>query len=111
MTASRCTVGTTACTGYLFRKDILDQTPKLIDGPASQSYSEQVHSSEGALQVLDWHLWHLFYPLKVHPVFNGVVLAAVLTRSRPEMIDDDHGFRQWLQTCSELPQVEWKLAL
>lgn len=96
---------------WICRKDALDQTPKLIDELASRSRSEQVHSWEDALQVLDRHPWHLFCPLEVCPVFKGAVLAAVFTQNRPDMIADDLGFRQWLQICSDLPHVEWKLAL
>ncbi|MDB5758868.1 MAG: hypothetical protein JWM30_2157 [Burkholderia sp.] len=97
--------------GWIFKKDIADQTPMLIDEPASYSCSEQMYSWEEALEVLDSHPWHLFYPLEVHPVFRGAVLAAVVRRTQPDMIAKDYGFRHWLQVCSELPHVEWKLAL
>jgi hypothetical protein len=97
--------------GWVFRKDIADQSPMLIDEPASYSRSEQVYSWEEALEVLDSHPWQLFYPLEVHPVFRGAVLAAVVRRTQPDMIAKDYGFQDWLHVCSELPHVEWKLAL
>lgn len=96
---------------WLFRKAFLDQTPTRMDAPARHSCAEQVDSWEAALQTLERYPWHLFYPLEVHPVFKGAVLAAVFRRSRPDLMTDDYGFRQWLQICSELPRVEWKLAL
>ena len=97
--------------GWIFREDIADQTPMLIDEPSSYSRSEQMYSWEGALKVLDSHPWHLFYPLEVHPVFRGAVLAAVIKRTLPDMLGGDYGFRDWLHICGELPHVEWKLAL
>ena len=82
-----------------------------IDEPASYSCLKQVYLWEEALEVLDSHQWHPFYPLEVHPVFRGAVLAAVIRRTEPDMIAKDYGFQDWLQICSELPHVEWKLAL
>src|SRR4030081_1427244 len=75
--------------GSIFKKDIADQTPMLIDEPASYSCSEQMYSWEEALEVLDSHPWQLFYPLEVHPVFRGAVLAAVVRRTQPDMIAKD----------------------
>ena len=97
--------------GWIFIKDTADQTPMLIDEPASYSSSKQVYSWEEALNVLDSHPWHIFFPLEVHPIFRGAVLAAVVTRTTPDMIAEDYGFRDWLHVCSELPHVAWKLAL
>lgn len=97
--------------GWIFREDIADQTPMLINEPASYSRSEQMYSWEGALKVLDSHPWHLFYPLEVHPVFRGAVLAEVIKRTLPDMLGEDYGFPHWLHICSELPHVKWKLAL
>jgi len=96
---------------WIFRKDIADQTPALIEEPAKYSCSEQVYSWKEALAVLDSHPWHLFYPLEVHPVFRGAVLAAVVTRISTDMLVEDYGLSHWLHVCSELPHVEWKLAL
>ena len=97
--------------GWIFREDIADQTPMLIDEPASYSRSEEMYSCGEALGVLDRHPWHLFSPLEVHPVFRGAVLAAVVRRTQQDMLAKDYGFGNWLHVCSELPHVEWKLAL
>jgi hypothetical protein len=97
--------------GWLFRKDIADQTPMLIDESAKYSCSEQVYSWGEALAVLDIHPWQLFCPLEVHPAFKGAVLAAVVRRTRPDMIAEDDGCREWLRVCSELPHGAWKLTL
>ena len=97
--------------GWMFRKDIADQTPMPIDERAKYSSSEQVYSWEEALKILDSHAWHLFYPLEVHPVFRGAVLAAVVRRTPPDMLAGDDGFPDWLHVCSELPHVAWRLAL
>ena len=97
--------------GWIFRKDISDQTPMLIDEPARHSGSDQMYARAEDLDALDIHSWHQFYPLEVHPAFRGAVLAAVVTRTQPDMIAEDHGFSQWLHVCSELPHVKWKRAL
>lgn len=96
---------------WIFSRDVLDQTSEMINEPVVHYCSKRVYSWDDALEVLDKHPWHLFYPLEVHPVFQGAVLAAVLLRTMPEMIAGDYGFQQWLGICSELPRVEWKLAL
>jgi hypothetical protein len=96
--------------GWIFSEDIVDQTPELIDEKAIYR-SKQAYSWEEALNILDEHPWQRFYPLEVHPVFRGAVLAAVLERSKPADIAGDYGFRDWLGICRELPHVEWKLAL
>jgi hypothetical protein len=96
---------------WIFQRDVLDQTPALIDEPTIQYKSNSVYSWEEALRLLDNHSWHLFYPLEVHPLFRGAVLTAVIRRSKPEMMNDDYGFRNWLQICGELPHVEWRLTL
>ena len=70
-----------------------------------------MYSWEDALKILDSHSWHLFYPLEVHAVFRGAVLAAVVRRTQPDMIAKDYGLPDWCQICSALPHVEWNLAL
>lgn len=97
--------------GWLFRRNMADQTPMLIEEPVSDSHPELVYSWEEALDVLDRHPWHLFYPLEVHPVFRGAVLAAVLKRTRPDLLVNDYGFMRWLHVCSELPHVAGKVEL
>lgn len=97
--------------GWIFKKDIDDQTPMLIDEPTIYSSSAQAYSWEEALKVLDTHPWHLFYPVEVHPLFRGAALAAVIRRTQPDMIAEDYGLRDWLHACSELPHVGWKLVL
>jgi hypothetical protein len=96
---------------WTFERDVLDQTPAMIDEPTIQYKSDRVYSWEEALGLLDNHPWHLFCPLEVHPLFRGAVLTAVIRRSKPEMMNDDYGFRNWLQICGELPHVEWRLTL
>jgi hypothetical protein len=96
---------------WIFERDVLDQTPALIDEPTIQYKSNSVYSWEEALELLDKHPWHLFYPVEIHPVFRGAVLAAVIRRSKHNAMDDDYGFRNWLTICGDLPQVQWRLAL
>lgn len=96
---------------WAFERDVLDQTPAMIDEPSIQYKSDRVYSWEEALELLDSHPWHLFCPLEVHPLFQGAVLTAVIKRSKLEMMSDDYGFQNWLQICGELPHVEWRLAL
>ena len=61
--------------GWIFRKDISDQTPLLIDEPARHSASDQMYAWAEALDALDVHPWHRFCPLQVHPAFRGAVLG------------------------------------
>ena len=96
---------------WIFSEDVYDQTPALIDEPDVYYRSKHAYSWQDALQMLDKHPWHLFYPLEVHPFFRGPVLAAVLKRSKLQHIHDDDGLRNWLERCGDIPQVEWKLVL
>lgn len=96
---------------WAFKRNVLDQTPAMIDEPTIQHRSDSVHSWEEALGLLGKYPWHLFGPLEVHPLFRGAVLAAVIRRSKYNVMDDDYGFRNWLAICSALPHIGWKLAL
>lgn len=96
---------------WAFKRDVLDQTPAMIDEPTIQYKSESVHSWEEGLELLDKYPWHLFYSLEVHPLFRGAALAAVIRRSKHNVMDDDYGFQNWLAICGELSQVQWRLAL
>lgn len=96
---------------WAFERDVLDQTPAMIDEPTIQYKSERVYSWAEALGLLDNHPWHLFCPLEVHPLFQGALLTAVIRRTKPEMMNEDYGFQNWLQICGELPHVEWRLTL
>nr|WP_217346574.1 hypothetical protein [Noviherbaspirillum sp. L7-7A]MBV0881037.1 hypothetical protein [Noviherbaspirillum sp. L7-7A] len=88
---------------WIFGRDVLDQTPTLIDEATIHYKSDSVYSWEEALELLDKHPWHLFYPVKIHPLFRGAVLAAVIRRSKHNAMDDDYGFRNWLTICGDLP--------
>jgi hypothetical protein len=61
--------------------------------------------------MVDEHRWHLFFPLEVHPVFRGAILAAVLERRLQEKMVDACGLHAWLSVCGDIPDVQWRLSL
>ena len=93
-----------------FSRDVADHTPELIDEPNIFRYSKNVYSWQDALDMLDEHRWHMFYPLEVHPVFRGAILAAVLERRLQEKEFDDCGIHSWLAVCKEVTYAEWQLS-
>ena len=95
---------------WFFSRDVADQTPELIDEPNIFRYSKNVYSWQDALDMLDEHRWHMFYPLEVHPVFRGAILAAVLERRLQEKEFDDCGIHSWLAVCKEVTYAEWQLS-
>lgn len=48
---------------WFFSRDVVDQTPALIDEPNIFRYSKNVYSWQDALDMLDEHPWHMFSPL------------------------------------------------
>jgi len=96
---------------WFFSRDVQDQTPELIDEPNLFRYSKNVYSWQDALEMLDEHSWHRFFPLEVHPVFRGAVLAAVLERTQQEKSFDTSSLHAWLSVCREIPDVQWRLSL
>ena len=96
---------------WFFSRDVHDQTPELVDKPNLFRYSKNVYSWQDALDMLDEHRWHLFFPLEVHPVFRGAILAAVLERRLQEKMFDACGLHAWLSVCREIPDVQWRLSM
>jgi hypothetical protein len=96
---------------WFFSREVHDQTPEFIDEPNLFLYSKNVYSWEDALEMLDEHKWHLFFPLEVHPVFRGAILAAVLERRLQEKPFDTCGLHSWLSVCKEIPDVQWRLSM
>lgn len=72
--------GTRTADGWRFSRNLLDQTPELLDEPAIEHDSNMVESWSAALELLDTYPWHRLFPLWVHPEFRGLVLDAVKAR-------------------------------
>src|SRR3990172_4575580 len=99
--------GVRANHGWLFSRQVIDQTPELIDEPAIRHKSEVTVSWQAALELMDRYHWHRLSPREVHSEFRELVWAAVI--SRYEIGDGDsknhHNLSEWkgLYTVASLP--------
>lgn len=85
--------------GWLFSRQVIDQTPGLIDEPWVQYKSEVVNSWQAALELMDRYHWHRLSPREVHSEFRELVWAAVV--SRYELPIDHQDLSEWKSLCSE----------
>lgn len=85
--------------GWLFSRQVIDQTPGLIDEPWAQHKSEVVNSWQAALELMDRYHWHRLSPREVHSEFRELVWAAVV--SRYELPIDHQDLSEWKSLCSE----------
>jgi hypothetical protein len=90
---------------WAFKRDVLDQTPAMIDESTIQYKTVRAHSWAEASESLDKHPWHLFCPLQGHPLFQCAVLAAMIRRSKHNVVNDDYGSQNCLTIFGGLPQV------
>ncbi len=66
--------------GWLFSRQVIDQTPELIDEPWVQHKSEVVDTWQAALELMDRYRWHKLYPREIHSEFKELVWAALVSR-------------------------------
>ena len=65
--------------GWQFSRNVMDQTPMLLDEPGIEHDSEEVKSWSAALKLLDKYPWHHFSPTQVHPEFRRLAFDAMIT--------------------------------
>ena len=66
--------------GWLFRRDVRDWTPELLDEDWLAHESRPVDSWEAALDLLDQYPWHVLSPITIHPAFRKAVFDAIEVR-------------------------------
>jgi hypothetical protein len=84
---------------WLFSREVIDQTPLMIDESAIEHSSETVTTWRRALKLLDKYPWHHLYPLEVHPEFRERVMAEVIKRFEAENNIDPYRLPDWEQVC------------
>lgn len=87
--------------GWLFSRELIDQTALLLDEPEIQHTSQFVDSWDAALGLMDRYPWQKLYPVKVHTEFKSAILDAVLARFSSEKYIDHHHLRRWQEICGE----------
>jgi hypothetical protein len=84
--------------GWRFKREVMDQTPELIDEPWIEHTSEVIESWRGALRAMDRYPWHTLYPISVHPEFSERVWQAYLRRIRKTK-SNDYLQSNWEEIC------------
>ena len=85
--------------GWVFSRDVIDQTPELLDEPWNEHSSSRVKSWPAALALLDKYPWHKLYPQEVHKEFGNAVLEAVEERYRAQGITAGSRLPEWKALC------------
>ncbi len=85
--------------GWLFSRQVIDQTPDLFNEPWIQHNSEIVNLWSDALKLLDRYPWHKLYPLEVHSEFREMVFDAVVVRYKSENDINPRGLADWKKLC------------
>lgn len=83
--------------GWVFQRNVVDQTPFMLDEAEIRHDSNFTDSWDEALSLLDEYPWRQMYPIKVHPEFREAVWAALqnpqLNGGRIRMLE------QWKELC------------
>ncbi len=97
--------------GWLFRRDIRDWTPELLDEEWVGHESKSVDSWEAALILLDRYPWHKLSPIAIHPTFRKAVFDAIEVRydAGTDPSNDkfapanrsSRNYAKWQRLCSE----------
>ena len=85
--------------GWLFSRDVIDQSMLLEDEPESRHSSEVVSTWAAALLLLDRYPWHMLYPLKVHPEFQKLVYGEIIKRFKKEPKNSQRRLPDWKEIC------------
>lgn len=91
--------GARTSTGWVFSRDVMDQTPELLDEPWIEHSSPKVATWTAALELLDVYPWHMLRPLTIHEEFRGAVLEAVEERFRADGRADSPKLSRWKDLC------------
>lgn len=87
--------------GWLFSRELIDQTTLMLDEPEIQHTSQFVDSWDAALALMDKYPWHKLFPVRVHTEFKTAILDAVLARFSSKNYVDHHRLRRWQEICGE----------
>ena len=87
--------------GWLFSREVIDQTPELLDEPWIQHESEVVSTWQDALELLDKYPWYCLCPPVVHPKFRQALYAAVISRDKAKVRGASRRMSDWKHLCSE----------
>jgi hypothetical protein len=83
--------------GWRFQRNVVDQSPLMLDEKEIRHDSAWASSWEEALTLLDRYPWHRFSPIRVHPEFRQAVWAAVQKRCAGKEAAVD--LKQWRGRC------------
>jgi hypothetical protein len=84
--------------GWLFTRQVADQTPELIDEEWIEKETPRFESWETALKLLDRYSWAKLYPLTIHPEFREQIWSAVQERLRNDDGSELH-LSRWRELC------------
>jgi exonuclease III len=73
-------IGIRKAGGWVFRRNVRDWTPELLDEEWLAHESMSVDSWEAALDLLDQYPWHVLSPITIHPAFRKAVFDAIEVR-------------------------------
>lgn len=85
--------------GWLFSRQVIDQTPELFNEPWILDRSKTVNSWSDALILLNQYPWHKLYPLEVHPEFRETVFNEVVARHKAEEEECWYFLPDWKELC------------
>lgn len=85
--------------GWVFCRQVSDQTPMLIDEPCIEHESEVARSWEAAIRLMDRYPWHRLSPRFVHPEFRERVWDEI-TRRASEGLVPSWRMDDWQERCA-----------
>jgi len=85
--------------GWSFSRNVIDQTPTLLDESAIEHTSKLVDTWPDALALIDKYPWHKLHPLTVHPEFRQKVLEAVIARFSSKGDTGSDRLADWNEIC------------
>lgn len=68
--------------GWLFSREVVDQTEFLMDEPETRHRGNVVDSLEEGLQLLDRYPWYLMHVRNIHPEFAKEITEAIAKRKK-----------------------------
>jgi hypothetical protein len=90
--------GIRSAQGWSFAREVVDQTPELIDEDWIREKSNTVDTWEAALKLLDQYPWFKSYPISIHPEFREQIWLAVHARLANAEIAE-FALRRWRELC------------
>lgn len=87
--------------GWLFSRQVIDQTAILLDEPEIRHESVTVTTWPDALALLDRYPWPRLYPMVAHPDFRQAILSAVIERLDPQCAHSENCIERWRELCGD----------